>query len=184
MLNLLYPALKKRLNNYVMPKYTDWYMGQYLEDEAEEGGNLLWDTPAVFVETAPVQWQTMGGNIQSANLQFAVHLVTDALFDDDKRITDPVLQHFLLDSKVYKGLQNWRCMLSYVPGLEALAGTDGDRVLIESVVRTDSEPDHTLRRQMVAINRFSCRIYDYTAAKEWETVMAQLELSIIKVNSL
>lgn len=184
MLNLVYQALKKRINEKVSPKYTDWYMGQYLEPDEEDGGALLWDTPAVFVEFPPIAWQTLGGSVQAADMSMNIHLVNDSYFDTDQRVTDPILNHFGLEGNVFKAMMNWRCMLSYVPGFEALAGTDNDRVLIESVVRLNTDVDHGARRQFVSVQTFSSRIYDYSATKQWVNVLAALELDVIKVNHL
>lgn len=184
MLSLVYQALKKRLVNTTTPAYVDWYMGQYLEPEAEEGGQLLWRTPAQFVEFMPVQWQTLGNNVQAANTQFNLHLVNDCYHDDDQRITDAALGHLAQEAAVYATLQNWRCHLSYVPGFEALEGTPDDRVLIESITRERTDPDHNMGRQIVSVQGFACRIYDYGAVKNWVEVLAALNLTVIKVDTL
>jgi hypothetical protein len=184
MLALVYQALKKRLAAATEPAYIDWYMGQYLEPEAEEGGQLLWQTPAQFVEFQPVDWQTLGNGAQAANVRFNVHLVNDTYFDDDRRVTDATLGHLVQEASVYAALQNWRCLLSYVPGLEALEDTPNDRVLIESIVRERTDPDHNLNRQIVSVQGFACRVYDYGAVKNWVEVMANLGITVIKVNSL
>lgn len=184
MLNLVYQALKKRINDKVAPKYTDWYMGQYLEPDEEDGGALLWDTPAVFIEFPPIPWTTMGNSVQAADTSVNIHLVNDSYFDTDQRVTDATLNHFGLEGSVYRHLMNWRCLLSYVPGFEALAGTENDRVLMESVVRLNTDVDHGARRQFVSVQTFSTRIYDYSATKQWASVVAVLELDVIKVNHL
>ncbi len=184
MLNLSYLALKNRLSQKVAPKYVDWFMGQYLEDEEQDGGALLWDTPAVFLEFAPVQWQTMSLGVQAANISMNVHLVTDNYHSDDQRVTDTTINLFGLENLVFKSLMNWRCNLSFVPGMEALADTSADRVLMESLVRVTSETDHNARRQMVSVQGFTTRIYDYSATKEWAQVLAMLELDVIKVDQL
>lgn len=184
MLNLVYAALKKRLDTECQPRYIDWFMGQYLEDEAEEGGQLLWDTPAQFVEFMPVSWQTLLTNVQVCDLAFNVHLVNDSYFDNDARVLDPTLNHLGQETAVFRALMNWRCMLSYVPGFEALAGTANDRVLMESVVRESTEPDHNMRRQLVSVQRFTCRVYDYGATKTWVSVLAALAVDTEIVDNL
>lgn len=184
MINLIYLALKKKLQDEVSPAYIDWYMGQYLETEEEGGGQLLWDTPAVFLEFQPITWKTLGGSVQSAEITFAAHLIMDNYHDSDLRITDTNVSPFNKEVMLYSGLMNWRCNLSYVPGFEALAGTSSDRVLLESIVRINSETDHSLRRQMLSLQVFSAKTYDYSAQKEWVKVIAALDLSIQKVNSL
>jgi hypothetical protein len=184
MLSLVYQALKKRLSEVTTPDYVDWYMGQYLEADAEDGGQLLWGTPAQFIEFLPVQWQTLGNNVQAANTKFNIHLVNDCYHDDDKRITDAALGHLVQEAAVYAALQNWRCLMSYVPGLEALADTPNDRVLIESITRESTDPDHNMGRQIVSVQGFACRIYDYGAVKNWVEVLATLQETVIKVDHL
>lgn len=184
MLNLLYLALKKKIQTEAQPKYVDWYLGQYLEEQEDQGGALLWDTPAVFLEFQPVTWKTLLNNVQCADVLFAAHVVTDNYHDGDQRITDANTSPFGLESSVYTGLMNWRCNLSYLPGFEALEGTTNDRVLMESIVRLESSTDHAMRRQMVSLQVFGSKIYDYSAQKQWVEVLAALDLSVQKVNSL
>lgn len=184
MLNLVYAALKARLLEECNPQYLDWYMGQYLEEEAEDGGQLLWATPAQFIEFLPIQWQTLPGNVQVADLQFNVHLVNDSVFDTDARMLDTTLNHLGQEGAVFRALMNWRAMLHDVPGMDTLEGTSADRVLIESLVRTSTDPDHNLRRQLVSVQSFTSRVYDYSATKQWVQVMATLDLEVLKVLSL
>ncbi len=184
MIHLAYSAIKKRLIEKVNPKYVDFYYGQYLEEDMDETAPILWQTPAHFIEFAPIRWKTLGGNIQSSAIEFNHHLVNESYYDDDKRVLDSALGHLTQESQVFQALMNWRCMLSYVPGYEGLTDTADDRVLLESIVRTASEPDHTLRRQLVAVQQFTCTIYDYSATKQWTSILATLQLDVQKVDSL
>lgn len=179
MLNLVYSALKKRLTAEVSPEYVDWFYGQYLDEETEDGGEMLWATPAVFVEFLPLKWETLGNAVQAANLQFNIHLVNNSLDSDEKRVTDTAsLDHLGMESDVFRALQGFRALLSYVPGFEALAGEPGDRVILETISRLSSEPDHSMGRQLVSVQTFACRIYDYAATKTWATVVASLNQSV------
>jgi len=184
MLNLVYSALKKRLAAETEPAYLEWYYGQYDEDTMEEGGEMLWTTPAQFLEFLPIRWETRPNNIQAATLLFNVHLVNESFDSTDQRILNATLNHLGLESNVFRALMNFRCLLSYVPGFEALEDTDADRVLIESISRESTDPDHTMRRQLVSVQRFACRIYDYSALPNWTTVLAELDLDVQKVDQL
>ncbi len=184
MLNLAYAALKSRLQQECAPQYIDWYMGQYLEEEAADGGQVLWATPAMFIEFLPVQWQTLTGNIQVTDLAFNVHLVNDSVFDTDERILDSTLNHLGQEGAIFRALMNWRAMLHDVPGMDTLEDTSADRVLLESVVRNSTEPDHNLRRQLVSVQQFTARLYDYTATKQWVQVLTDLDLEVLRVLSL
>lgn len=186
MLTFGYQILKQRLSAEVAPslKYVDWYLGQYLEDEQEDGGELLWDTPAAFIEFFPIEWESRPGNIQTAELNFALHLVNESVYPDDRRVLDPAVNHLTQESSVFTSMQNYRGLLSHLPAYAALAGTDNDRVILESIVRKTSEPDHNMRRQLVSVQQFRCIIYDYSAVPNWIQILASLTINVEKVDQL
>lgn len=184
MLDLVYSALKKRLVASTEPEYLEWFYGQYDESEMEEGGELLWTTPAQFIEFLPLDWETRPMGIQTSVLRFNVHLVNESFDPGEQRILNASLNHLGGESAIFKALMNFRCLLSYVPGFEDLEGTEDDRVLIESIVRESTESDHTMRRQLVSVQRFSCRIFDYSALPNWTDVLAGLDLDILNVDQL
>lgn len=185
MTGLVYSALKAHLTTAMPTAYVDWYFGQYIESEMEGGGELLYTTPAIFVEFAPIEWVTLPGSIQRTVLRFSVHLVNESMYATDKRfVGDPALDHLGQESQVFRALMNRRFMLSDVPSFAALAGTENDRVLVESIVRKSSESDHVMHRQLVSIQSFEATVYDYSAQPTWATVLAALQLEIQKVDHL
>jgi len=117
-------------------------------------------------------------------LNFAVHLVNESVHSTDERILDPALNHLGQEASAFKALQNYRGLLSALPAYAALAGTDNDRVILESIVRTSTEPDHNMRRQLVSVQQFRTIIYDYSAVPNWIETLASLTITVEKVDQL
>lgn len=178
MIKEVYQALKKRIGEIAEMDRVDWFMNQY--NEADESGNVLvYETPVVYLEFPPIEWQQMGSGIQRATISFNAHLVTESVADDDKRILDTTyVNHLGIENKVFVKLNNWRTNLSYVDAYGSLANTDKDRVLIESIVRKVTEPDHNLSEFVVTVQQFSCVIYDYSGMKNWKKVLAEISLEV------
>ena len=78
MRRMLYLGLTERLkelkeeNGNPVIRHIDLWNEQVEFIEQEEP----FDTPAVFIEFRPVQWRTMGGNAQQADVPFRLHVVT------------------------------------------------------------------------------------------------------------
>lgn len=177
MLKDVYQAIKKRLGEEIPAlAWIDWYLAQY----AQEGEQALWTTPACFIEFLPLDWQTLGSGVQASNVMLQIHLVNETHYDDDKRVLDATIGHLAQAQQVYTALHNWRCMMSYVDEYAALEGTENDRVLLESMVRVRTYPDHDMSRLLVAVQEFTMRIYDYDAQLQWQDVLASLDLQVEK----
>lgn len=177
MIKEVYQAFKKRLGEEITAlNWIDWYLAQY----DMEGQQALWTTPAAFVEFLPINWQMLTNGVQASNIMLQVHLVNESHYDDDKRMTDDQVDHLGMENEVYLALQNWRCMLSYLDEYAALAGTPDDRVLVETVVRSRTYPDHLMSRVLVSVQEFTTRIYDYSATPQWGSVLASLDLQVEK----
>jgi hypothetical protein len=153
----IYEALEKRLLEKVPGlKYVDWYYGQY--DEADDDA-MVWITPSVFLEFFPMDWQQLGqSGMQMGTLRFTTHVVTDTAYDDKQRMT--VHNHLSFEKSVYIALQGWDCMLSYLDNYAALANTNNDVQLFNSITRETSESDHALQRFIVTKASYECNVID------------------------
>lgn len=177
MMKEVYQAFKQRLSSEITElNWVDWYLNQY----AQEGEQSMWTTPAAFVEFMPIDWQMLSNGVQSSNVMFQIHLVNESQYDDDQRMTDVQINHLGMERDVYLSMQNWRCMISYLPRYADLADTPADRVLIESTVRVRTYPDHEMNRMLVSVQEFITRIYDYSAQPQWQSVLAELDLKVQK----
>jgi hypothetical protein len=177
-----YQALKQRLFEIPDVKIIDWYMGQ---DESLEGNNLVWGTPAIYIEFDPIQWQTLGNGIQRGTMTFNIRLVTDSLHDSDQKLFDTfAIDHFAFTQSLFTQMMNWRCNASYLPQFGQLLGTNEDVVLMESVVRLNTTPIHEVSDLLRTVQTFTCVVYDYSAVKQWQTIVANIQYDVIKVNQL
>lgn len=177
MIKDVYQALKKRLSEIDKLDRVDWFLNQYNEVDVDNGNVLVYETPVVYVEFAPVEWKTLTQNAQRAEILFSVHLVTETVADDDKRLLETqYVNHAAIENEVFKKLMNWRTHYSFVDEYAGLQNGD-DWMLIESIVRTASEPDHALTEFFVTVQQFKCVIYDYSAVKQWQQVQAQLQIN-------
>lgn len=172
MLDKIYVALKGRLAEEVPAlAEVDWYLGQY--DETDPDVQNWYVSPAAFLEWDPIPWESIGMYAQAANATLNVHVVNATLYDNDERILSAATNHFGLEQAVFKALHGWRVRLTDVEP-DAPEGL----MLCETLVRRETIPDHSLRRSLVSIQRFTTRIYDYSAVPDYEQVLASLNLTV------
>ena len=170
-----YAALKARLTSQIPGiAHVDWYMGQ---DDPGDGETWVWKTPAAYIEFAPVDWVTLGGNVQRGLLVVTVRLVTDGMGDGDKALESPALEHFDFLSEVFRALQGFRANLSTLPQFAPLAGTGDDRILLETVTRINSRTTHESSNLLRSEQTFSCICYDYAAVPAVMSVLATINIS-------
>lgn len=168
MLKQIYQVLKGHLETEVTDlKHVDWYLNQF----AQLGEDAVRITPAAYLRFMPLEWQHLKGpqNVQRAVMELEVHLVSDTAYGDGRDMTDATyIDHLGVEAKVYRALQSKRWMLSAAPGYEELEGTSGDRVLIETLVRTMTEPHDELDNLIVTVLVFQGNIFDYAAEPDFE----------------
>lgn len=89
-------------------RHIDLYRGQYLNT----ADYCAWDTPAVFIEFQPIQWQNLGQNCQQGILMPSFHLVIGNLAATRHQDTpEPDALDFLsLIDKLHTALQG--CIIS------------------------------------------------------------------------
>lgn len=149
MLESIYTALKDRLETIFNSIEVDYYLGQYLQGE---GGSSLYSDEALFIEFLPIEWQSLRNNVQKAVLSFRIHVVSACLYDDEQRLIGTgVFSHMENVTEVFKTLQNFRAV------------EPSGRVLLESVIRVRTEPNHDLDVVMVTVQEFKATIFDYSA---------------------
>jgi hypothetical protein len=177
-------ALKQHLTSTVTElKHIDWHLGQ-LDQIGEDAVRI---TPSCYLRFTPLEWMHLKGprNVQRAVMELEVHLVSNTAYGDGRDMTDTTyIDHLAIESKVYVALQNKRFMLSDAPGYEELADTAADRVLIESMVRTMTEPHDTLSNLIVTTLIFQANIFDYSAEPETLAAQAALGLDVIIVQDV
>jgi len=170
----IYYLLRNRLQEITELLEVDWYT----EQDAQLGDQAQYVETGAYIEFSPILWQTQGQLMQQAALEFDIHLVQDTVLDGEERMTNTALEHLLLVDKIFKKLQGFSGLLSDLPGNSALKGTDDDIVFINSVLRLNSIPQHSLSNLIVTTQRFQCTIIDLGAMPQYQEVLANLNLTV------
>jgi len=174
MLSSIYQLIKQRLTTECSFKEVDWFMNQYAQLKDE---NTLFTTPAAYIQFAPINTTSLhSGNIQQLEISLDIHVVHEAWYDNDQRIT--ALKHLQAVESVYKSLQNWNAFLSSLDEYADLKGTENDKLMINSIVRTSLTPDHSLSNLLITLQRFSFIAYDYSATVDFSEIIANLVVQV------
>lgn len=157
-----YLAIKKRLSELLEIAQVDWFYDQYSESA---DGNLVYVTPAVYVEFQPIEFQQRGGLTQTSVLDVVIHVVSSSGYGaEDMRQTQDTdgltIQHLTLVKLVHKKLQGFGCAYNYLTGY-----TNADN-LISGMVRRSMEVDHALSPFVITKMTFQFHAYDCDAAIE------------------
>lgn len=166
----IYQAIKQRLATVTALAHVDWYMGQ----DENEGDGMVWRTPACYIEFEPIAWTMMGGNVQRGSLDFSLVLVTDGMPDGDTMFESPALDHFAVLDSVYRKMQGFRALYSYLSEFSGLAGTSNDAMLLESCLRLTTTPIHEQSNLLRSVTKYATTVYDYSAVRSWQQVTAAL----------
>lgn len=108
----LYLAVIERLKNITnesgeqLLKHFDLWNENvaFIEQEA------IFAMPAVFVEFLPIEWKSLGGGVQSAIIQFRLHIITDTKgsTSDGSTYQPDALQLFDLLDDIHRTLSGFR----------------------------------------------------------------------------
>ncbi len=144
-------------------KYFDKYNAQYLNENSE----LHYNTPAVFMEFAPIEWQTLGQKRQAANFEFLLHLQTEQLGETNNLEKEKeralALEHLRIAEAITKKLQGMNG--SYFGSLSRINITD------------DSEHDS----QVITLIGFKTRIVDNGLINETIALTNNLEITTLEL---
>lgn len=169
----IYQALKNYLDEqHAWLDDIDVDYGQYRNQNGQ-----IRTSPMVFIGFQPIVWSQQLENVQRAVLSFDITLVSQTAYGDDQDLEDTnYIDHWARAAFLFSSLHNCRFRLSDVPGMEALADTDDDRILMESIVRTQQGQHNVQRNLITTSDRYQTTIFDYYALKDYTDVLAELEL--------
>ena len=106
------------------------------------------DTPAVFVEFLPVQWGTLGGSVQRAELSLRLHIVTP--WKGSAKDGSPYWEESLSRFGLLDRLDAW---------LFNLEGADRDRGVAFCLFRrTASHTNHNHGELVEDVTDFTCQV--------------------------
>lgn len=147
----LYLSIKNRLKDIPGPdgeslfKHFDLWNQQveFIEQETP------FQCPAVFVEFLPLQWQTMGNRVQSADLTTRLHIVTEwhALTADNVPEEEQEMALVYLDivDSVVAAMQNFAAPCT------------------NAWMRTQTIPNHNHERYVDSVEEYICKVTDNSA---------------------
>lgn len=146
----------------------EWYTGQDLR--ADKNASLK-ASPGAYFQFFPTNTEDLGGFIQSAEAEFDIILLSECMFDDDKRVRkDEALDHMALFDKIFRTLHGFSAKLSALDEFADLAGTDQDQRAFASLTRISvTPPGGELRAIMRSSQRFQGIFYDHAAVKTYTT---------------
>lgn len=163
-----YQILKLRLQTDVTElREIEWYTDQ------DTRKAMIKASPALYIEFLDNQPRAMGGHrIQSAASDFNLHLLTECLFDDDKRIKkDQPLDHMRIFDKIFRSMEGFAAKISFLPEFVALLNTTNDQRIIGSIDRVAITAPHVIQKKMMkSVQRFSGIIYDHAAAEQYTSI--------------
>lgn len=174
----IYQALDRRIRETPYVKIVDWYMEQY------SGGddNLVLNTPAVFLEFAPVDWVSgASGRELWTEMRLTVHIVTESAYEDKQRFI--ITDHFDVQESILEALHMWECNVQYITD-----NTEDTEMLINTMTLESSSSEHQLSEFVVTKLIFSAIVYNRNIQlqieKQTSTVTTAVQVVINKVENL
>jgi len=158
-----YQILKKKITTDVPElKEIDWFLHQYDPNKKQAG--FMTAEPGFYIEFPEIDTEQLGYGIQMADVEWTAHLVTQNVYENDKRIEKVnATDHAVIMDKIFKSLLNWSSKISYLPEFASLASTANDQRIIGTIARKGITPPHMLNGLMVTKQRFRCVMYDHAS---------------------
>ncbi len=167
----IYLALSKQIKSQFPAHYIDLYLEQYDDPQS----NPLFADTAWLIEFRPISWELLGNDIQAGQLGFIVHHVSATAFDDSRRMTG--VSHWVDDAALFKCLHRFFCNLQFV-------GINSIDPLINTVKRVESEMLSRLSSLIVTKQHFSAYVYDFSACKQYQEVLASIRVDVLLAQNL
>jgi len=161
MLAQLYLAYEQKLKSIIDAKTGEpffrhfdlWNQNvEFIEQETP------FETPAVFFEFMPIQWRTMGQQVQDADLTIKLHIVTQ----------------WHGQTAEYTPTQIREQMLEYlnIPGMVVRALQGFCTPFTNGLMRTQSTVNHNHERYVDSVEEYVCRVQDDSAQKQYGSIKA------------
>jgi hypothetical protein len=145
-------------------KTVEFYRGQ---DRPDQRGNVRTQT-AVYLTFPDVNLDDLSGGTQEGEMQMDVIVVSSSVYTDDKLVNPPAgqIDHFDLCASIHRALDNFQPLLSSITGMEALAGTDQDYMVWQSLRRDSAGQRQTGKGLVRTDMSYVGRVEDYSAVPD------------------
>lgn len=138
-----FQAIKDKLAADVAAiKFVELWNNQLQNEDIE----LPFNMPAVFVEYAPMEWETLGLQRQAADIDFALHVVTECFHESGTHDTA---------GDVSLGLQHLTVVADVSKAMHGYSGAG-----FSTIKRTYTQPDNDHGNVYETIIGFKCRLID------------------------
>ena len=166
----LYAAIKKFLTDN-LPDLKEIEWERFQGTDANKGEVRI--TPAVYIRFLESPMDDLR-DIQRTLQEFELRLLTKSYRKDGEKFTASDANHFQMVTSIFQQLNQKAFLLSEVPGLESLAGTEQDAALTNSITRTLVNPTHSPSAISQTVQRFRCYTYDYSTLIEFQDIAPDL----------
>ncbi len=171
-----YKLIKKRLQDKVPDlDVITWDMSQGTEGvkgEVRARNN-------VYIKFMPTDTSSLGNGIQEGKVIFQVRLLTECLWDDDKRIDDEeedAFDHMDLVTEIHKALSGYSAKMSDLPAFVSLKDTENDLTVCNTMDRVNISPDNAMSSLMTTTQSFTSLMKDFSGNKKYTKVVRKLEI--------
>lgn len=171
-----YAIIKKKLAAIAEIKEVAWY----LQQDIKKGGIKI--LPAAYIRFLPTSMRSLGNGVQEGDLEFEVILITDNMYDNDKRIDDGTdTTHMDLLTSVHTTLSGKIGMLSDLTAFVALKDTENDVRILNTIDRSSISPPHEMRSLMKSTQRFKSYVKDPSGSPAFTAVTKGLEIESFEI---
>lgn len=143
-------------------------------DEGQETEDVKGDlttTPAILFKVLPFETSDLGDDIQEAEVEVEVKLVTKTLRGGKDKIRHGGTGHAALASKLYATLQGTSGKLSEISEFSTVLPAD-DYEIFNSMSRIEVQPDKGSSALKTTTQTFTMYAKDYSAVKSFQKVTA------------
>ena len=157
-------------------KEIDWFLHQYDPNKKQAG--FMTAEPGFYIEFPEIDTEQIGYGVQMADVEWTAHLVTQNVYENDKRIqkVSPT-DHAMIMDKCFRSLVNWSSKISYLDEFVALLNTADDKRMIGTIIRKGITPPHMLNGLMVTKQRFRSVMYDYASLAVYTPANKPLQIN-------
>ena len=174
MFKYYFQLIQQQIKTVSELKEVEWYMGQF----EQSGEQVLFTTPGAYIEFDTLAMDQLACKTQESIISFSVYLVNESVYDDSKRVTDDTINHLGLLDDIYQALTHYKGMLSDLPSFVSIKNTSADRVVVNTLTRTNVQFIHELSNLVISVQTFKGVFRDISAAPEFQKVSATLKLCI------
>lgn len=174
MYKYIYLLLKQRLNTEIPEiKEVTRNAGQ---EGTGSGRKKTLVLPGLYLSFLPTNVASLGRGIQEGVVEFTATLKTDCFYDDDKRYSQDILDHYGLADLVHRYLSGYSARLSDLPAFAALKDTPEDYLVFNTIDRTAIDEGQEQRSVMRTVQTFRCLAMDYAGNKKFQKIVRDLEI--------